>query len=500
MRKTCLLFIFSLSIIASSYAQHKGDYNWMFGYNYTTALEGSEGTIINFNNKPPSVDYQPIFPAQALGNSVSVMSHPKSGGLLFYSNGCVVFDANHELMLNGNDINPGLYLDYYCDETFSQWYPIQGTLLSMEDAYQPDKYYFLHTPKQWPKNGGSYCDRLMYSYIDMTKNEELGELVVKNEIYYQTDEELQCAYTAVVRHANGKDWWVLHPENKSNRFLTFLIDSLGPNLVSVQEIGEKIMRQGASKFSPDVNTLGLFTDLYGYFQYDFDRTTGILSNPKHILLQESGGGGGLSYSPSSEFVYLFYADKIFQLETQIEDLNEEVVLVDTLVLYGDGLSASFSHGQLGPDCKIYITHRSGVNYLGVINNPDKKGQECNLEQRGLDLAYFHDILSIPNFPPFRVDEDDKCDDTISSLFPTLIRPKQTYFAYYPNPVEDVMKVLPRVDGRYTITDASGGLVRDGEFEADTEQILDMGDMAPRVYFINMIMNRVMVQSEKLVKI
>jgi hypothetical protein len=107
------------------------------------------------------------------------MSHPISGDLLFYSNGCVVFDASHNLMLNGDKINPGLYRDYYCDETFSQWYPIQGTLLSMEDAYHPNKYYFLHTPLQWPELGNPFCDRLMFSYIDMNKNGDLGEVVKK---------------------------------------------------------------------------------------------------------------------------------------------------------------------------------------------------------------------------------------------------------------------------------------------------------------------------------
>jgi hypothetical protein len=38
MRILITLFI-SITIIVSSYAQHKGDYNWMFGYDYTDSLE-----------------------------------------------------------------------------------------------------------------------------------------------------------------------------------------------------------------------------------------------------------------------------------------------------------------------------------------------------------------------------------------------------------------------------------------------------------------------------
>jgi hypothetical protein len=190
MRILIILYI-TFTIAGSSYAQHKGDYNWMFGYDYTDSLAGMEGTLVDFNSKPPSVAYQSVHPGkQALGNSVSVMSHPTTGKLLFYSNGCNVFDATHSPMLNGDDINPGLYRDYYCESAEFNWYPILGTLLSMEDSYHPDKYYFLHTPLQWPELGFPYCDRLMYSYIDMTKNGGLGEVVTKNEIYFQNDNEI----------------------------------------------------------------------------------------------------------------------------------------------------------------------------------------------------------------------------------------------------------------------------------------------------------------------
>jgi hypothetical protein len=495
------IYLISISflIIVSSNAQHKGDYNWVFGYDYTDSLPGTEGTVIDFNDKPPSIEYQAIIPKKAIGNSASIMSHPTTGILLFYSNGCMVFNADHTMMHNGDDINPGFYRDYYCDETFSQWYPIIGTLLSMEDTYHPDKYYFLHTPRQWPELGNSYCDRLMYSYIDMTKSDGLGEVVKKNEIYHQGDEEVFCAYTSVIKHANQKDWWVIHPILESNKFLTFLIDSLGPRLIRTQQIGDVIEWSGASKFSSDGKLLGLFNGFDGYYQYNFDRESGLLSTPKRLNLHFSGTGGGLAYSASSDFVYLSYRDRIYQVETDQDDLEDGAVLVDTLILFGDGQSSSFSQAQLGPDCKIYITHLGGVGYLGVINNPDEKGINCNLEQRGLDLAYFHDIGSIPNFPPFRVDEEDKCDNTISSLFPTVMRPKQTYFDYYPNPVEDVLKVLPRVDGEFSITNAAGNVIRKGFLAKDLETVLSLDALTSGVYYINMIVDGVMLQSEKLVK-
>lgn len=496
------LVLISIFSIFSSFAQHKGDYNWMFGYEYTDSLPGIEGTLINFNHSPPKVNYQPVYSdLQALGNSVSVMSQPDSGNLLFYSNGCAVYDASHNKMLNGDNINPGSFRDFYCDSQEFNWYPILGTLLSLEDRYNEDKYYFLHVPRQWSESGSPCCKQLMYSYIDMTKNDGLGEVVVKNEVYYDHTNEIQCASTSVITHSNGKDWWILHLENESNNFLKFLIDSTGINYVGFQKKnGNQHVKLGRATFSPDGSMLGIFNDRDGYFQYDFNRSTGLLSNPKHIQLQESNLGGGLSFSPSSEFVYLFYADKIYQLETEQEDLHNEAVLVDTLILFDTGQTSSFSHAQLGPDCKIYITHRGGVGYLGVINNPDEKGAACNLDQRGLDLAYFHDILSIPNFPPFCVDEEDKCDDTMTGLFPTVMHPRENYFNFYPNPVEDVIKVMPKIDGEFTIVDATGSTIRIGAFKEEIETVVRLAELEAGVYFINMILDGVVVQTEKLVKI
>jgi len=88
------------------------DYNWIFGQNYTDSLAGTEGTVINFDNEERTMRYQPIFPSQAIG---------KTGELLFFSNGCTIFDRTFHEMDNGDGINVGVSREYFCDQTQTQW-------------------------------------------------------------------------------------------------------------------------------------------------------------------------------------------------------------------------------------------------------------------------------------------------------------------------------------------------------------------------------------------
>lgn len=57
-----------------------------------------------------------------------------------------------------------------------------------------------------------------------------------------------------VRHANGKDWWIITSKFDSNKYYRFLIDSSGIQLAGFQHVGKLIETGlGQSVFSPDGN-------------------------------------------------------------------------------------------------------------------------------------------------------------------------------------------------------------------------------------------------------
>ena len=88
MKKIILLIIllFSINAIAQKQAN-----NWYFGIN--------AGLDFSRNNILPLLDGQ-----LQTGEGCSTISDA-NGDLLFYTDGVTVYNRNHEIMLNGNDLN-----------------------------------------------------------------------------------------------------------------------------------------------------------------------------------------------------------------------------------------------------------------------------------------------------------------------------------------------------------------------------------------------------------
>ncbi len=85
----------------------------------------------------------------------------------------------------------------------------------------------------------------------------------------------------------------------------------------------------------------------------------------------------------------------------------------------------------GPDCKIYMSPANGSYSLHVINKPDEHGKACDFVQNGIKLPNSNGG-SLPNFPRFRVDEKEKCNPGITSLFGEQVYYRKALHVY-PNP-------------------------------------------------------------------
>jgi hypothetical protein len=91
--------------------------------------------------------------------------------------------------------------------------------------------------------------------------------------------------------------------------------------------------------------------------------------------------------------------------------------------------------------------------MHVINKPNEKGLACDFEQRAIRLPVTLDRGSFPNFPRFRVDDEEKCDPSITSIFG-----EEVYFRrdlqLSPNPSSDFVTIsLPdNHNGRVLVVD------------------------------------------------
>ena len=178
--------------------------------------------------------------------------------------------------------------------------------------------------------------------------------------------------------------------------------------------------------------------------YDFDRETGLLSNLKTLTVHDTLDAGlvfsSVEWSPNSRFIYTATSSELNQVDTWEDNLNDGLRLIDVYDGTQNPFSNTFYLMALAPNCKIYMCSTSGNAAYHVIHNPDGLGEGCDFVQNGMSLApYTAGFGSMPNFPRFRVDEEEKCDTSIISMFGELVyytRPLDIY----PNPAVDILNV------------------------------------------------------------
>ncbi len=123
--------------------------------------------------------------------------------------------------------------------------------------------------------------------------------------------------------------------------------------------------------------------------FDFDRCSGIFSNPRVIDISDSLPGLGLAFSPDSKYLYACSIWRVFQINT-----DSAVMYVDTVALW-DGYSSPnpplYTHFwlmYLAANGKIYISTDASTVDLHYINYPDNGSIACDVQQHALHLPCY----------------------------------------------------------------------------------------------------------------
>lgn len=135
-----------------------------------------------------------------------------------------------------------------------------------------------------------------------------------------------------------------------------------------------------------------------------------------------------------------------------------------------------------------MTSTNGVRSLHVINNPDEKGVACNFVQRGLKLRDSNNPGSIPNHPVFRLDGDEVCDPTITSVFNIPIEVVHD-LDIYPNPTSDEVTILipdAITQGQLRIRSLTGDLLYQKAIYQNGEHRLQLADYENGLYLIEIL--------------
>ena len=127
--------------------------------------------------------------------------------------------------------------------------------------------------------------------------------------------------------------------------------------------------------------------------------------------------------------------------------------------------------------------------MHVIHKPDEPGLACDFVEQGLQLPATTAIGSFPNFPRFRVDEEDKCDPSIVSIVGEAVWWRRDLIAY-PSPASGYVTVeLPEGQrGQLYVMNMEGQIVL-RQSEVSTAQRLDVSALPAGIYSVEFLPDR-----------
>jgi Secretion system C-terminal sorting domain len=425
----------------------KHDYVWMVGQGGTNGVAPLYNTTrINFNDQPFTPENIEI-DMKFSGSCISLMSDT-AGNLLFYTNGCYIANAAGDTIEGGGLLNYAAGPGFQEDCEYNHGYQIVWGAVSVPVSPEEGLYAIIHKDKManWSNPSNAvFAWNLYATYVDMSQNNGAGKVTKKKVLISDT---LSYSDVTACRHTNGKDWWLMAMGDKTRRFYKFLLQKdtvLGP---FIQEIGD-IMDGGydicQAVYSPDGTQYARVNWCNGVMLYDFDRSTGTLSNYRNFTYGCAANSDsvklcGVGFSPSSRYLYVSGWLKMYQLDTQAPDLQASAKLLGVYDGYRDTVAGNtlvpqpFYVMANAPDCKIYVTAPRQGRTFHVIHEPDLAAPDCLFQQHAFRLPTYR-TYNIPNFAHYRLGTGASvCDSTLSVVNAIWGIPySETGVHLYPNP-------------------------------------------------------------------
>lgn len=478
MMKQTLFSLLFLFFIIIAYGQKQGNI-WYFG----------DHAGLNFNTSFPTplLDGQTDFPLPNEWNEGTSVISDSSGSLLFYTNGRTIWNRQHEVMSNGNNLRG-------------------HSSSSMSSVIVPkpnsSRYFYVFTTDALE---GHFQGGLRYSIVDMCLDNGLGGVmpVEKNVKLLDTvAEKLIC-----VRHANEKDYWIITHKLNSDAFHAFrLTDNYMVNSGFAEQVvsntgtpdpqgwgGQMIASPDGRKIAYAIPNGQIFGKT---LLLDFDAETGILSNER--TLSTGGGEWGASFSPDNSKLYFSTTgNELFQYNLNAGNLSDIIASRTDIGQNGFG---SWRHHLLGADGKIYISGM-GKRYLSVIENPNVSCPSCNYIDSAVYLGGRFASAGLPNFITgykyFNAD-DTEYSCPIADLAEDS---RNNVLSIYPNPFSTHTTLWlsePLHDVTIQINNVFGQMVQQIKNTPEQKILISRNNLPDGVYFICIIQDNEVIAVDKLV--
>lgn len=298
-----------------------------------------------------------------------------NGNLLFYSNGETIWNKMHQPM--------AIYL-------LGSYNSTQSSAIIQKPG--TTNLYYLFT-----LDVGAGTNGLRYTEVDMNLNGGLGGLTSNRDVLVYTP---TCEKIAIVKHANGIDYWIITHGWKSNAFYSYLFTAAGISsspVISnsgtvINDAMGAIGARGNMKISPDGSKIVSCNTFFNNAElFDFNTTSGLVSNPK-IIMNSYFQITGAEFSSNSKVLYI--SEKTRGAVSQFDLTATNIATTKIEIISSPKQLGAL---QLGINNKIYVASWSG-NFLDVINDPNVLGLGCNFQMDGLNLGNTSaSMMGLPSF-------------------------------------------------------------------------------------------------------
>ena len=429
-------------LIADKTIAQKHDNVWVGGFDEFNQVPGADNYLLRFDNGVPQV-----LPADLGINFESTMAtfSDSSGQLVFVSNGCAITMGDGTPLVDNymEDLNGGEVRDMVCDAT--GYISPRGGMFLPVPGKEKNFCHFLHMGMNYSADRRLTYGPFYTTIVSTLGFNGIGQVVEKNRVLLDVSLNVQVFIQktyepfSVVRHGNGRDWWIIVPEYRRNKYHVLLVS---PNFYieekSVQEIGPemKCRRIGSSTFSKDGSKYARQQNC-GVTVMDFNRCTGKFSNPLWLSLPGSTfPGGSVAISPDNSTIITNSYLNIYKA-----NLSDAIPAFDTLNFQPPLTGITLNYFQEGPDGNLYFSSPQRETVMPVLRDPFSISPEYDVQSVLLPVP---SVRSLPHFPNYRLYDfaDSPCDtlgiNTPVSA-PELIKDTPA-FMVYPNPASDKLNI------------------------------------------------------------
>jgi PKD repeat protein len=340
----------------------------------------------------------------------------ENGNMYCYSNGMFIVDSTDQWIKGGEVIGYNQYWKDNKEYLGDGKYFYNGLLIPQGNIMLPwpgKKDLVLYFAGKFDYFAG--VNELIKCTIDKNRQNGSGEVIKKDETVLKA--QLSEDGLQAVRHANGRDWWLVVEGNNADTFYTFYINPdtmLLHNITTTKFVFEGF-KQGNNMFSLQGNEYASIKNSFNsnkaqLLLFDFNRATGILSNPKSDKMPGGIGeiGYGVIFSPEGKYLYANSGNFLYQYDLTKDDFPKKKKLIakyDGFTSYPsdslDPIKTTFGYWQHGPDGKFYNVSGFGRSkHMHRMEYPDEEGIECQFTQHAIHTP--NNPWTIPNFPNFRL--------------------------------------------------------------------------------------------------